>query len=198
MNLEEERKAFEEVTNIDPDWSFKFDEELQQYVALDYEMQLQVDEFNEHWDIWRAAWQAAKTKAVPEGFVLVEKKNTEDWYLDDFEGMWWDHDGIDGSLCELDIGQVQAVEHKEYLITESNTLYATRAWDDANDQVDCWQFFKTKDEAEKAAAYCKEKFNDEPVEAQEQSNNQQEYAELNAIADSRKDQKRIRMNLEDL
>ena len=71
MNLEEERKAFEEATNIDPDWSFKFDEELQQYVALDYEMQLQVDEFNEHWDIWRAAWQAAKTKAVPEGFVLV-------------------------------------------------------------------------------------------------------------------------------
>ena len=112
--------------------------------------------------------QAAKTQAVPEGFVLVEKKNTEDWYLDDFEGMYWDHDGIDGSLCELDIGQVQAVEHKEYLITESNTLYATKTWDDANDQVDYWQFFKTKEEAEKAAAYCKAKFNDEPIEAQEQ------------------------------
>ena len=117
------------------------------------------------WDFW----QAAKAQ-VPEGFVLVEKKNTEDWYLDDFEGMYWDHDGIDGSLCELDIGQVQAVEHKEYLITESNTLYATKTWDDANDQVDCWQFFKTQEEAEKAAAYCKAKFNDEPVEAQEQSN----------------------------
>ena len=112
--------------------------------------------------------QAAKAQAVPEGFVLVEKKNTEDWYLDDFEGMYWDHDGIDGSLCELDIGQVQAVEHKEYLITESNTLYATKTWDDANDQVDYWQFFKTKEEAEKAAAYCKAKFNDEPIEAQEQ------------------------------
>ena len=107
---------------------------------------------------------------MPEGFVLVEKKNTEDWYLDDFEGMYWDHDGIDGSLCELDIGQVQAVEHKEYLITESNTLYATKTWDDANDQVDCWQFFKIQEEAEKAAAYCKTKFNDEPIEAQEQSN----------------------------
>ena len=107
---------------------------------------------------------------VPEGFVLVEKKNTEDWYLDDSEGMWWDRDGIDGSLCELDIGEVQAVEHKEYLITENNTLYAAKAWDDANDQVDYWQFFKTKEEAEKAAAYCKTKFNDEPIEAQEQSN----------------------------
>ena len=44
--------------------------------------------------------------SVPEGFVLVEKKNTEDWYLDEFEGMWFDHDGIDGGLCELDIGEV--------------------------------------------------------------------------------------------
>ena len=112
---------------------------------------------------WRV-WQAAKAQAVPEGFVLVEKKNTEDWYLDDCEGMWWNHDGIDGSLCELDIGEVQAVEHKEYLITENNTLYATRVWDDANDQVDCWQFFKTKEEAEKAAAYCKAKFYEEAQE----------------------------------
>ena len=108
--------------------------------------------------------EPAKAQAVPEGFVLVEKKNTEDWYLDDCEGMWWDHDGIDGSLCELDIGEVQAVEHKEYLITENNTLYATRVWDDANDQVDCWQFFKTKEEAEKAAAYCKAKFYEEARE----------------------------------
>lgn len=112
------------------------------------------------WDFW----QAAKDQAVPEGLILVEKKNTEDWYLDDCEGMWWDHDGIDGSLCELDIGEVQAVEHKEYLITENNTLYATRVWDDANDQVDCWQFFKTKEEAEKAAAYCKAKFYEEAQE----------------------------------
>ena len=115
------------------------------------------------------AWQAAKAQ-VPEGFVLVEKKNTKDWYLDDFEGMYLDHDGIDGSLCELDIGQVQAVEHKEYLVTESNTLYATKTWDDANDQVDCWQFFKTQEEAEKAAAYCKAKFNDELIEAQDSTN----------------------------
>ena len=111
---------------------------------------------------WRE--KAAKAQAVPEGCVVVEKKNTEDWYLDDCEGMWWDHDGIDGSLCELDIGEVQAVEHKEYLITENNTLYATRVWDDANDQVDCWQFFKTKEEAEKAAAYCKAKFYEEAQE----------------------------------
>ena len=142
------------------------------------------DMLNMAWEMWSSG-QAVKAQ-VPESnallsaavdavkklgsgdFVLVEKKNTEDWYLDDSEGMYWDHDGIDGSLCELDIGQVQAVEHKEYLITESNTLYAAKTWDDANDQVDCWQFFKTQEEAEKAAAYCKAKFNDEPIEAQEQ------------------------------
>ena len=67
-----QRKAFEESNNVNPDWSFKFDEELQQYVATDFEMTNQVDEFNEHWDTFRAGWDA-KAQAVPEGFVLVEK-----------------------------------------------------------------------------------------------------------------------------
>lgn len=116
--------------------------------------------------IW-VGWQAAK--ATLEEFVLVDKKHTEDWYLDDHEGMWWDQDGIDNSLCDLDPGQVQAVEHKEYLITESNTLYAAKVWDESNDQVGYWEFFKTKDEAEKVAAYCKAKFKGDLVEAQEQS-----------------------------
>lgn len=60
-----QRQAFEESNNVKPDWSFKFDVELQQYVALDHEMQMQVDEFNEHWDTFRAGWQA-KAQAVPE------------------------------------------------------------------------------------------------------------------------------------
>lgn len=58
-----QRKCFEESNNVNPDWSFKFDEELQQYIALDSEMELQVDEFNELWDTFRAGWQAAKTQA---------------------------------------------------------------------------------------------------------------------------------------
>ncbi len=66
-----QRKAFESSNNVNPDWSFKFDEELQQYVATDFEMTNQVDEFNEHWDTFRAGWQAAKAQSVPEGFVLV-------------------------------------------------------------------------------------------------------------------------------
>ena len=58
-----QRKCFEESNNVNPDWSFKFDEELQQYIALDSEMELQVDEFNEHWDTFQAGWQAAKAQA---------------------------------------------------------------------------------------------------------------------------------------
>ena len=69
-----QRKAFESSNNVNPDWSFKFDEELQQYVATDFEMTNQVDEFNEHWDTFRAGWQAAKAQAVQEGFVLVPKE----------------------------------------------------------------------------------------------------------------------------
>ena len=72
--MKTEREAFEESNNIKPDWSFKFDDELQQYVELDHEMQAQVEEFNEHWDTFRTAWQAAKAQTVPEGFVLVPKE----------------------------------------------------------------------------------------------------------------------------
>ena len=76
-----QRKCFEESNNVNPDWSFKFDEELQQYIALDSEMELQVDEFNEHWDTFRAGWQAAKAQAIPDGFVLVPKEPTEEMLI---------------------------------------------------------------------------------------------------------------------
>ena len=75
--MNKEREAFEESNNIKPDWSFKFDNELQQYVELDHEMQAQVEEFNEHWDTFRAGWQAAKAQALPEGLVLVPKTNSD-------------------------------------------------------------------------------------------------------------------------
>lgn len=92
-------------------------------------------------------------------FVIVDKKDTEDWYLDDSESLWMVEP--DNWLSDLYIGEVQSVEHKEYLITESDTLYAAKVWDDANDQVGDWEFFKTEEEAVKAALYCKAKFNDE-------------------------------------
>ncbi|GAB00749.1 MULTISPECIES: hypothetical protein [Acinetobacter] len=100
---------------------------------------------------------AAKVKEETnlEGCVVVPKGQTEDWYLDPDEYMWFEHDGIDSTLCDMNIGEVTAIEHKEYLITLSDTLYAAIVWDSENDQVGIWEFFKTEEEAEKAAAHCK-------------------------------------------
>ncbi len=83
-----QRKAFESSNNVNPDWSFKFDEELQQYVATDFEMTSQVDEFNEHWDTFRAGWEATKAQVVPEGFVLVPREMQ--WHkADDLACLEW-------------------------------------------------------------------------------------------------------------
>ena len=91
-----QRKAFESSNNVNPDWSFKFDEELQQYIAIDFEMTNQVDEFNEHWDTFRAGWQA-KAQAAPEGFVLVPKNPTHKMMEASWASLdagsadeWWD------------------------------------------------------------------------------------------------------------
>ena len=69
--MKTEREMFEESNNIKPDWSFKFDDELQQYVELDHEMQAQVEEFNEHWDTFRAGWKAAKAQVVPDTYTPI-------------------------------------------------------------------------------------------------------------------------------
>lgn len=92
-----QRQAFEESNNVKPDWSFKFDVELQQYVALDHEMQMQVEEFNEHWDTFCAGWQAAKADAVPEGFVVVPKEPTWDM-IDAGENACY---GDDEHICKI-------------------------------------------------------------------------------------------------
>ncbi|EXA70273.1 hypothetical protein J503_0526 [Acinetobacter baumannii 984213] len=103
---------------------------------------------------WYAWQEKAKAQAVPDTHMLVEKKNIEDWYLDEDEGLWLDHDGIDGSLCELTIGEVKPVQHKEYLITQSQTLYAARVWDDNDDHI-AWKLFDSEAIALEAAKQCK-------------------------------------------
>ena len=81
-----QRKAFEESNNVNPDWSFKFDEELQQYVATDFEMTNQVDEFNEHWDTFRAGWDA-KAQVVPEWISVSDRMPP----VDETVLVCWDH-----------------------------------------------------------------------------------------------------------
>ncbi|WP_284081628.1 hypothetical protein [Acinetobacter nosocomialis] len=116
---------------------------------------------NSGWAMWKKAVsfmrEKAEAQAVPETHMLVEQKNTEDWYLDEDEGLWLDHDGIDGTLCDLAIGEIKPVEHKEYLITKCRTLYAARVWDQEDDHI-AWQFFESEEEAKKASDECKKMY----------------------------------------
>lgn len=124
-------------------------ENVYELIEWDEEYSEALNEINSSW----CTWQAAKAQAIPEGFVLVAKKSVEHWYLDEGESLWMDEP--DNWLCDMDVGDVQEVEHKEYIVTESNTLYATKVWDGENQAVGSWEFFNSKDDAEKAAKYCK-------------------------------------------
>jgi hypothetical protein len=162
MDIKKLKAEFEKLKYIEEKLEYlNFDEHLGCYV-----------EKNNGMPVGLAAWvngafygfeQAAKAQAVPDGFVLVAKKSVEHWYLDEGESLWMDEP--DNWLCDMDVGAVQEVEHKEYIVTESNTLYATKVWDGENQDVSSWEFFNSKDDAEKAAEYCKAM-----IEAQEQAN----------------------------
>ena len=89
--------------------------------------------------------------------LLVPKKDIEDWYLDEDEGLWLDHDGIDGSLCDLTLGEIKPIKHKGYLISQSNTLYAARVWDGNDDHI-AWKLFESEESALEAAKYCKQMY----------------------------------------
>ena len=147
MDLEKDsnREAFEAW------FESRYDANFMQF-ALDVDFYV-----DKHTQTCWEAWQAAKAQEAEKlkGCVVVPKGQTEDWYLDPDEHIWYEQDGIDYALSYMDIGEVTAIEHKEYLITESDTLYAAIVWDDSNDQVGFWGFFKTEEEAEKAAAHCK-------------------------------------------
>ena len=125
------------------------DEQLFEHVVDDDGVLWFKEQTRQMWSMW----QAAKAQAIPDGFVVVPKKSIEHWYLDEGECLWMDEP--DNWLCDMDVGDVQEVEHKEYIVTESNTLYATKVWDGENQAVGSWEFFNSKDDAEKAAEYCK-------------------------------------------
>lgn len=151
IDLKQERQAFEESHD-----TASVLERIEYIAAIncyipkyEYANQLIVMQLAERFNFGWIMWQKAKAQAAPE--------NTEDWYLDEDEGLWLDHDGIDGTLCELSIGEVQPVKHKEYLITQSNTLYAARVWDSEDDHI-AWKLFESEEAALDAAKYCKQMY----------------------------------------
>lgn len=141
-----QRKCFEESNNVNPDWSFKFDEELKQYVATDFEMTNQVDEFNEHWDTFRAGWQAAKAQAVLEGFVEKTESNTHHYFkLKDWDE-WTCIDGIkDAIASDHDINAIVEVECLEVIEINNKSCFALLAFGKRHGTE--VKFFDTEEEA---------------------------------------------------
>lgn len=97
------------------------------------------------WSMWQAA------KAIPDGFVLVPKSEIGHYYYDENEGVYIDEP--DCFLSDIDTGDVQEVMRRDYFDLPS--MFATKVWDDESNEVGCWEFFKTEEDAEKAASYCK-------------------------------------------
>ena len=159
MDLQKENNLIQEAFEVEADEiGFCLDQKWG-----DYENPYESSDTALAFNLFERGWQAAKAQAIPEGFVVVPRKSIEHWYLDEGECLWMDEP--DNWLCDMDVGDVQEVEHKEYIVTESNTLYATKVWDGKNQNVSSWEFFNSKDDAEKAAEYC-----NAMIEAQEQTN----------------------------
>ncbi|MDC5443127.1 hypothetical protein NRA37_02725 [Acinetobacter baumannii] len=181
-DLNKERKAFEAIKEIQDSIRREqliFNTKLGCYTKKSGKMCVSANWTNGAWFVFE---RKAKAQAVQQSFEIGRLKdritellderqdlyaqinndqavpeNTEDWYLDEDEGLWLDHDGIDGTLCELGIGEVKPVKHKEYLITQSNTLYAARVWDSDDDHI-AWKLFESEESALEAATYCKQMY----------------------------------------
>lgn len=95
-----------------------------------------------------------KLLGVSDGeYVVIKKDDIENWYLDEGEYVWYEKDSIDGYLEDLNNGEVLEVQRKEYVVINSNPVFATNVFTDS-DNIQ-WELFDSKEEAEKAAAHCK-------------------------------------------
>ena len=56
------REHFEKSHNVKPDGTFRYDTKMDMYVAIDDEMQFQVENINDHWDTFKCAWELAKNE----------------------------------------------------------------------------------------------------------------------------------------
>lgn len=94
-------------------------------------------------------------------FVLVPTSDLQTWYLDEYEGLWLDKDGIDDGLSEIDIGEVSEVKKQKQYSIEIPSVFVTLPWIDG--EVGEWQEYATKEEAEKVAKHCKQMFDADGV-----------------------------------
>lgn len=97
------------------------------------------------WDFWRAA----KAQAVPDGYVLVPKKEITDWYLDESEGMWLEE--LDHWACDLECGEVTVVDRLK--VWPAADQFVAKVYID-EDNIEL-QLFDDEATAKRAAEYCK-------------------------------------------
>ena len=105
------------------------------------------------------AWQAAKAQAVPEGFVLIEKKSLRDTYY--WDGCEYVVDHPSEYEMELERGEITTLE--KWQRTKETKVYCANIYSNEDD-FEVVQF-ETAEEAEKAVAE-----NKAMIEAQEPAN----------------------------
>lgn len=133
---------------------FKVGSEGNSYESPEFELEKLIDLAVNGMD------EIKQTNGVPEGFVLVPVKEIKTWYLDESENFYREDPDW---LCDTPIGEVVEVEHRISYELDQDPVFAAIQWDDENDDIGYYEIFKTKEEAEKVAAYCKAM-----IEAQEQ------------------------------
>lgn len=104
------------------------------------------------WEVW----QAAKAQAVPEGFVLIEKKSLRDTYY--WDGCEYVVDHPSEYEMELERGEITTLE--KWQRTKETKVYCANIYSNEDD-FEVVQF-ETAEEAEKAVAE-----NKAMIEAQE-------------------------------
>lgn len=154
MDIQKERELFEiEFSKIKSDISFwvnTWDEDMQGY---NHPVMCWI------WHIW----QAAKAQAVPEGFVLVEKKSLRDTYYWDGSEYMVDHPSE--YEMELERGEITTLE--KWQRTKETNVYCANIYSNEDD-FEIVQF-ESLEEAKKAVAANKAMI-DTMIEAQEPVN----------------------------
>ena len=115
------------------------------------------DMLNMAWEMWSSAKHSVKAQAVPEGFVLLEKKGLRDTYY--WDGCEYVVDHPSEYEMELERGEIVTLE--KWQRTKETNVYCANIFSD-EDNFELVQF-DSLEEAEKAVAA-----NKAMIEAQEQ------------------------------
>ena len=145
MNIEKEREAFEAWCHVDDQFC------THRYSGSE-------DYSDDYAQCAWLAWQAQKAQAVPEGFVLLEKKGLRDTYY--WDGCEYVVDHPSEYEMELERGEIVTLE--KWQRTKETNVYCANIFSD-EDNFELVQF-DSLEEAEKAVAA-----NKAMIEAQEQS-----------------------------